>query len=215
MILGQIFCIPALTIAQHYTFQCGDSLLDERDDKLYATVELGNQCWMAENLNYGRFENVRGGEGQPGVKHCYENNPANCKKYGALYTWNEVNGNKVCPSGWHVPGKEEWQELARYLGVKEAGQKIKSSPTDSIPWDGTNETALTIIPSGAGNGNGFHRLGQWALFWTSTQNGEQHAWFAQLDGFWYLQPPKYKTIIIDSYYLKTNTFSVRCVRDPD
>ena len=207
--------LPTSIFAQNVTFSCGNDLVDERDGKIYTTVQVGNQCWMAKNLDYGRFEEVTGGEGREEIKHCYENNPGNCEKYGALYTWYETNGENACPSGWHVPTIEEWRELSRYLGDKEAGQKIKASSSDSIPWDGTNETGLNIIPTGAGNGEGFHRLKQWAVFWTSTANGDQRAWFAQLDGFWYIQPPKYKNIIMDSYYLKTNTFSVRCVLDND
>ena len=171
---------------------------DPRDGESYRIVRIGDQLWMAENLRYL----------DAGV--CYENDPLMCGKYGALYTWEE--SREVCPEGWRLPAREDWEELSAFLGEKEAGQRIKASPEDAIPWDGNNETGFTALPAGAGNGEGFHRMGDWALFWSSTPYNDRRAWFAQLDGYWYEQPPKYRNIYIGWYYLKLNQFSVRCIR---
>lgn len=175
---------------------------DPRDGQSYETIVIGHQTWLAENMNYG-----------DAVKTCYDNDPANCKLYGGLYTW-EV-AQDVCPESWHLPVTEEWEALAIFLGKKESGQKIKASPENPLSWDGTNESGFTALPSGAGNGEGFHRKGDWALFWSASPYNNQRAWFAQLDGFWYEQPPKYKNIYVGWYYLKSNQFSVRCIKDKD
>jgi uncharacterized protein (TIGR02145 family) len=175
-------------------------LQDERDGRQYRVVTIGNQVWMAENLNYGEQ-----------LKSCYDNDPSNCERYGGLYTW-EV-ALEVCPDGWHLPTIEDWNALSDFLGKEDAGQKIKASTEDPVPWDGTNESGFTALAAGSGNGEGFHREGDWALFWSASEYNDQRAWFAQLDGFWYRQPPKYKNIYTGWYYLKTNEFSVRCIQD--
>jgi len=80
---------------------------DPRDGKVYRTVKIGNQVWMAENLNYDA----------PGSK-CYNNNPANAEKYGRLYDWETAK--KVCPAGWHLPSNDEWKVLVDFVG----GEKL-------------------------------------------------------------------------------------------
>ena len=100
------------------------SLTDTRDGKTYKTVRIGLQTWMAENLNYAY------GKGTT-RSYCYKDKPANCRKYGRLYTWAAAmdsaavfgEGGKgcgygrrctptypvrgVCPDGWHLPSDAE------------------------------------------------------------------------------------------------------------
>ncbi len=99
--------------------------LDERDGQKYEYVTIGTQIWMAENLNY----TISAGA------WCYENDPANCTKYGRLYSWviaMDLEGNScdvaictsfvkanhrgICPAGWHIPTDEEWETLADFAG---------------------------------------------------------------------------------------------------
>jgi len=123
----------------------GRTFTDERDGKTYMWVKIGTQTWMAENLNY-RTENSQCYGEDPGIitswKDTGKNEPgsmvainkklsnaeiqANCQIYGRFYSYYD-DGEKVCPSGWHLPSKEEWQTLVNFAGGEEiAGKKLKA-----------------------------------------------------------------------------------------
>jgi uncharacterized protein (TIGR02145 family) len=59
-------------------------LIDERDGQIYKTIKIGEQTWMAENLNYAYPLSLKGLDS---ASYCYNNDPENCIKYGRLYTW--------------------------------------------------------------------------------------------------------------------------------
>ncbi len=98
--------------------------VDPRDKKTYETVKIGDQTWMAQNLDY------HGEDGYLGL--CYGDEPKkkikkpeNCKIFGRLYDWNEAM--KACPEGWHLPSQKEWQTLVDFAGGgKVAGKKLKA-----------------------------------------------------------------------------------------
>lgn len=78
---------------------------DSRDDQVYDIVTIGEQTWFAQNLNYDTADDT---------SVCYDNNSENCFIYGRLYTGDAAQ--TVCPEGWHLPSKEEWDVLIDYLG---------------------------------------------------------------------------------------------------
>jgi uncharacterized protein (TIGR02145 family) len=101
----------ALSCAAAFAQQKG-TFTDSRDGKKYKTVKIGEQVWMAENLNY-EAERSR----------CYKDSTSNCKKYGRLYDW--ATAMKVCPKGWHLPSNAEWDKLMRYVdGNKDTSSYI-------------------------------------------------------------------------------------------
>ncbi len=89
----------------------------EYEGQSYNTVLIGDQCWMKENLNIGEMiANQDASDNGVIEKHCYENDPANCEKYGGLYSWDEIMQYQteegvqgICPEGWHIPTDEEYR----------------------------------------------------------------------------------------------------------
>jgi uncharacterized protein (TIGR02145 family) len=139
------------------TFNYG-TLTDSRDGKSYKTIKIGDQTWMAENLNYQTADN----------SWCYDNNTSNCAKYGRLYTWDAAMS--TCPSDWHLPTRQEWGSLVTAVG-EQAGRKLKVSD-----WGGKNEFGFSALPGGYRNTNGnFLALGSYGYWWTATERDASSA----------------------------------------
>jgi uncharacterized protein (TIGR02145 family) len=136
----------ALTFTTTAFAQQKGTFTDPRDKKKYNTVKIGDQTWFAENLNYsGTASNTEGA--------CYDNKPANCTKYGRLYTWNFL----ICPKGWHAPNKEEWQKLIDFAGGKEeAGKNLKAKngwdKHEGNPGNGVDKFGFAALPGGTNIG---------------------------------------------------------------
>ncbi len=130
---------------------------DPRDGKVYQTVKIGNQIWMAENLNYDIGEGC----------YCYENDSANCEKYGRLYTWETAK--KTPPKGWHLPSRKEFEVLLKNLG----GETGKVYP-QIIPGGSSGFNAY--LGGWRSVGGYFGGLGKDANFWSSSDGDDISAW---------------------------------------
>jgi uncharacterized protein (TIGR02145 family) len=142
----------------------GGSFTDSRDGQKYRAVKIGNQIWMAENLNYNTNDSK-----------CYDNLESNCKKYGRLYNWNTAK--KSCPSGWHLPSKAEWDALSGSMGGKETEGKHLKAKSD---WDnrggGKDTYGFSAMPGGYGGSNGgFGSAGEHGSWWISTEYNGKNA----------------------------------------
>ena len=82
--------------------------VDPRDAERYRIVTIGDQEWMAENLRFA----------SAGESRCYEDEAANCERFGRLYRWPAAV--EACPERWRLPSEDDWQHLERHLGVPEA-----------------------------------------------------------------------------------------------
>lgn len=185
----------------------------------YHTVQIGNQCWLRENLNIGDF--VAGGVAQSnnGIieKYCYSDDTNNCKIYGGLYQWDEMmqyvttNGAQgICPSGWHIPTNDEYSTFAATLGGHSvAGDKIREPGTAhwEAPNSGaTNSSGFTALGSGR-RYNGFHFGGikVYLDLWCSTSYNSANARNFFLYG--------YEHSTYQGYAPKIDGFSVRCIKN--
>ena len=160
-------------------------LTDVRDGRVYKTVKLGSQEWMAENLNYAAEGSL-----------CYENDEKNCEKYGRLYNWevaldtsNRGCGDNfsgcrlrsdfhpregICPDGWHVPEHAEWDTLFAYADAHGEGESAADALQAYYRDDYLEKTyssdrfGFNVVPAGVFNGNEFSGLGTSTEFWTAS-----------------------------------------------
>ena len=172
-----------------------DTLVDERDGKIYKTIRIGGQIWMAENLNY-----------ETEKSWCYQNKKENCDIFGRLYTWGAAMN--ACPTGWHLPTDEEWQQLEKFLGMPEADlKKVRT-------WRGTGQGEKLLSDTTLGFNillGGFRNppannnlLGMQAFFWTATEEA----------GLAYFRQFYNKSLnIFRRTRPKSWSFSVRCVKN--
>jgi len=150
----------------------GDTFVDIRDNKPYKFVKIGNQTWMAENLNYDVPSND--------TDVCYGDEPANCATYGRLYNW--ATAGTACPTDWHLPTDAEWGTLMQNANPScspDIGSSCNGVATKlkSANWAGTNELKFSALPSGARNNkNGnFEGLGEWTGWWSATASNKNPA----------------------------------------
>ena len=203
-------------------------MIDRRDNKVYKTITIGSQTWMAENLNYADSMKT------PSLlkrSWCYNNVDEYCAVTGRLYTWaaaidsmkyamdvddpqdcgygttctlpTKVQG--ICPDGWHLPSIAEWNTLLTYLGGSlVAGTKLKSTSG----WKGNANDAIgfSALPAGIRRNKGdFDYDGDYAYFWSATDVSSNNA----SDIYLYYG---YGNAVLDSYN-KNFAYSVRCLQD--
>ena len=215
--------LPA-TLTQTTSDCCGLPITDARDNKVYNTVMIGTQCWMAQNLNIGIKIIGSNYQADNGIieKYCYDNLETNCNIYGGLYQWNEMmqyvttaGVQGICPTGWHLPTDGEWTILTTYLGGQvNAGGKMKSTGTIEAGtglwhdpnYGATNISGFSAVPGGIlFYSNTFAYVGDDGAWWSSSVIDSSNAWW------WFMS---YNTVIVSrGNNLKINGFSVRCVRN--
>jgi len=193
------------------------------DGNIYNTVTIGSQTWMQENLNTTRFRNGDiiatttmpvNNDTSSIFQWPYNNDTNNIASYGRLYTWYAATDNReICPVGWHVPSKTEWETLVNYLGDDwTSGSKLKETGTTYwISTDSTvdNSSGFSARGGGArGNPSGFNNFGKTAFFWSSTQFGS--GGFAR--GHTLLLHAQ-NSICTSSVAVGNSGGSIRCIKD--
>jgi uncharacterized protein (TIGR02145 family) len=180
--------------------------------KIYHTIKISNQCWLKENLDVGTMITGTQSPDNNGEieKYCYNNDPNNCSKYGGLYTWNEAmlfntdsRAQGICPDGWHIPSKEEFETLI--ASVNRDGNALKVIGQDKTS---TNTSGFSALLAGNRDHDGsFSNLGDEVCFWSSTQNQNSFSYVN------YLVLTSYDNDIDFDNDLEEHGHSVRCVKD--
>ena len=204
------------------------TMTDPRDGQTYKTVKIGDQVWMAENLNYADSVTTAS---LIGKSWCYNNEPENCAVAGRLYKWaaaidsvkltNDLDNPRncffgktctlpdtiygICPSGWHLPSNTEWETLFSEVGGSSTAGKILKSQTGwskyhSQSGNGTDDVGFSALPVGYMDNEGFfYSNGKSAQFWGVTV---------------------YMALFVNEYVILynvqeriDNAFSVRCLKN--
>jgi uncharacterized protein (TIGR02145 family) len=204
-------------------------LIDERDGKAYAVVQVGSQTWMAENLAYApgistsadivkRVREIFYAKPQDGSKFielekqydkfifCYNDDKSNCITYGALYTWEAAL--KSCPNGWHLPSKVEYDTLLSSFGHS---RKDQYRALEAGGPSGLNCLAGGILLGFDTLVPGFEGQNRSGFYWTSTMSSKpgevkkiQRMIFSKI----------FKKIVVNSNQERfPAAFSVRCIKD--
>jgi uncharacterized protein (TIGR02145 family) len=155
---------------------------DARDGQTYRTVQIGNQTWMAKNLNY----KTDGG-------WCYQDSSVNCKRYGRLYDWNTAMA--VCPPGWHLPSREEWDSLMTAVGGERtfmvggdifwvgAGTKLKAKKgweSYEVSGNGSDDYGFSALPGAERGiyGDDVSFAGYQGYWWSATKHNSRNTAYA-------------------------------------
>ena len=220
----------------------GTSTVTDYDGNVYNTVKIGNQCWMKENLRTTHYadgiEIPAGNTMSDNVAYRYSPNEDNSTVavYGYLYNWpavmhgassssaNPSGVQGICPSGWHVPSRAEWEQLTGYVSGQSqyvCGSDVPKALASTAGWNSSsttctvgnnpganNATGFTALPAGiyggvSGHvGDGFY-FGISAEFWSSTENNNNEAYARSLnyDGVY----------VYWGYNGEQYGYSVRCV----
>jgi uncharacterized protein (TIGR02145 family) len=185
---------------------CGAPFTDIRDNQIYPTVQIGSQCWMAANLNFGNLiqSTAHQRDNCTTEKYCYNDNSASCGSYGGYYQWDELMQYRempgiqgLCPPGWHVPTEADWNTLFTvYINSGFAGSPLKYSG-----YSGFNAllSGIKIL------NRSWNYLDFATFFWSSSAYGATKAWAHAMNDF----DPSV------SFYpaSRSNAYPVRCIKD--
>jgi uncharacterized protein (TIGR02145 family) len=161
----------------------GSHTVTDYDGNVYNTVQIGNQCWMKENLRTTHYANgtyITRASGITSSTTAYSYNPnnnsSNVSTYGYLYNWPAVmHGDSsstvnpsgvqgICPNGWHVPSDAEWTQMTDYVGSQPQYQcndsiiYIAKALASITGWSSSTETCAVGNNQGMNNTTGFSTL---------------------------------------------------------
>ena len=221
ILIAVLFFVCCLT-RNLYAWTCGIGTVRDQEDNIYATVQIGRQCWLRENIKRGKMLPMMTrwpADNQIVEKWCYNNDVRFCREEGGLYTWPEAMGydekekaQGICPDGWHVPTDKEFyrMEVALDPSVRKPTSSYASGSSHGqdigkkMKMSGSGH--FNAILTGMRNHEGYLiRRGTVTYFWTSTKKAggkvAVHYLVKGLDGVkWTKVHP-------------SNGLSVRCVKD--
>ena len=232
LLLMAIFTVTASYGASLNPLSVEDSLsssITDRDGNTYKTIKIGEQWWMAENLrnctctDSTAIKTLKVGVGDENhpVIYWYENNPQSqySQIYGPLYNYVAMRQCDLCPKGWHIPSKAEWDQLVNnwrppsqntYLAWVLPHIAYQLKATGDELWINndlaTNSSGFSALPGGwVSNGSWHHHyLGKRSAWWTTTTNSNS-PFLAQIGngvgGIWI------------GLYSFSYSVSIRCVKD--
>ena len=184
------------------------TMTDPRDGQVYKVVKIGEQWWMAENLNYEA-------EGSA----CYSLRSGECETRGRYYDWQtamDIKGKTsqptypvrgVCPADWHLPTAEEWRTLIHVVGQSESSYALKANYGWAPGFEGADKFGFTALPEGEIHSGDVWLHGVDARFWASSEDEDE---FGQTAAIYDDMAEVRMELILKSRMVQ---LTVRCVHD--
>ncbi|MCQ2286658.1 MAG: T9SS type A sorting domain-containing protein [Bacteroidales bacterium] len=242
-VYGTIYGQQETILSTEEALPCpGTPTVTDVNGNTYQTVKIGSQCWMAENLRATNYANgtqiVYGGTNTStgtGYYYYVNNSNANTSTYGLLYNWaaimNGANSSSsnpsgiqgICPTGWHLPSKLEYDELTDYMQTISSyycttSSYIAKAMASTSGWktwsvnctignnqNTNNASNFNVYPSGKMETGTFVEFSENAYLWSCTQLTNAKAYTQDLD---YIL---YSTFLLSKD--KDLGCSVRCVKN--
>lgn len=160
------------------------SICDARDGKIYKVATIGEQTWLAQNLNYSSCQ-------IESSSWCYDGKESNCDEYGRLYSWTAAAGVEagfqrkyaslgttvqgICPDGFRLPTEADWNELETFVktekGSVSASLRSVSEWADNFGYVATDAYGFSVKPSGYRfSSTMYMNLHEKATFWTAEED---------------------------------------------
>ncbi|MBR6450445.1 MAG: hypothetical protein IKS96_10985 [Fibrobacter sp.] len=181
------------------------SLTDDRDGKTYKTVKIGDQWWMAQNLDY-----TDGSEPHPihGPIWTSINMAVDSVRIGRLYVWDTAI--EVCPDGWHLPNNDEWSVLVDLAGGWDVAGKVLKAQTGwsvEAASNGIDAVGFSALPAGYKMPNMIPYSAMNGGFWSATESEQTEAYVVSL--FDLIDVNR----VANGSREKTSGYSVRCIKN--
>lgn len=195
-------------------------VLSDPDGNNYATVEIGTQIWMKENLRTKTYNDGSAIPIEPDkLTWASLSTPAACSynnasetdtinTFGMLYNGYAVETNKLCPLGWHVPSVTDWAKLFSFAGgADSAAYKLKEKSGTYWPaQDAIDQYDFSAIPSGERSYMGnFNAIGSSLYLWTSTKYNNGYGYYMNMN----MSDPA----VSNTWTSNKNGYAVRCVKN--
>ena len=223
------------------SYDVSKQICDTRDNQLYKYVVIGQNTWMAQNLNYNYNQGTA-------KSYCYNDVASNCKTYGRLYTWPAAMDSVrnscgyatnctarsvppylqgACPDGWRIPNKFDFDELyndayeVNYsTGKNIVATKLKSKSGWNDNGNGTDVYGFNALPGGnrsesSSSSRKYYNLGSATYFWTaSDQYSRVNPSSNKMAYYWYFSTQSMADTVSNATF-KYDAYSVRCIKIKD
>ena len=205
------------------------------DGNIYKTVKIGDQIWMAENLKTTHFQNggsidklynlndwesatIKGP-----IYLDYDKKVVNGKDYGKIYNYLVIaDPRKVCPVGWRVPTKDDWNTLIKISGNDEKST-VKLKEKGNIHWkpgyaNGTNQLGFNALPGGIFNGSEIWGIGGKSVWFVANFDSDYSEFFNTNNTLvnrvelGYIKPESPLGIGISSNGVTAFGMNIRCIK---
>ena len=198
--MKKLFICLILTLFPFFIFsQITATMKDKRDGKIYKTIKIEDQIWMAENLNYDTI----------GACWCYDNNSINCAKYGRLY--NYETAKKIAPIGWHLPTKDEYKILLKNIADSTSARYdnliVGGSSGFNVRLCGKRQPTGGFVKYKAGEHKTYEEIELFSYFWFISID------YSGIDKAWAIYVDKTSKKVSPNPYIKSSGFSVRYIKD--